>query len=71
MIHEAQPAPEDVRPEEALPALRDVLEKPPSGDGRRRGADELAGWVREESPNFDWKRYGFQESATSHELRAG
>ena len=25
------------------------------------GAEELVGWVREESPQFDWKSYGFQE----------
>ena len=24
-------------------------------------ADDLAGWVKEEHPNFDWQDYGFQE----------
>jgi hypothetical protein len=24
-------------------------------------ADELAEWVRQEQPNFDWRQYGFQE----------
>ena len=24
-------------------------------------ADELVGWVKEESPGFDWKSFGFQE----------
>jgi len=24
-------------------------------------ADELAEWVRQEQPNFDWREYGFQE----------
>jgi hypothetical protein len=24
-------------------------------------ADELAAWVKEEQPNYDWKTYGFQE----------
>ena len=23
--------------------------------------DELAEWVRQEQPNFDWRTYGFQE----------
>jgi uncharacterized protein (TIGR00288 family) len=55
-------APEKVvRPEEALPALRDVLENHRLEMEEGVVADDLAGWVREESPNFDWKQYGFQE----------
>jgi uncharacterized protein (TIGR00288 family) len=55
-------APEKVvRPEEALPALRDVLENHRLEMEEGVTADDLAGWVREESPNFDWKQYGFQE----------
>jgi uncharacterized protein (TIGR00288 family) len=50
-----------VRPEEALPALRDVLENHRLEMEEGVVADDLAGWVREESPNFDWKQYGFQE----------
>ena len=50
-----------VRPEEGLPALRDVLENHRLEMEEGVIADDLAGWVREESPNFDWKQYGFQE----------
>jgi uncharacterized protein (TIGR00288 family) len=50
-----------VRPEEALPALRDVLENHRLEMEEGVTADDLANWVREESPNFDWKTYGFQE----------
>jgi uncharacterized protein (TIGR00288 family) len=50
-----------VRPEEALPALRDVLENHRLEMEEGVSADELLGWVREEAPEFDWKLYGFQE----------
>jgi uncharacterized protein (TIGR00288 family) len=50
-----------VRPEEGLPALRDVLENHRLEMEEGVIADDLAGWVREESPNFDWKQFGFQE----------
>jgi hypothetical protein len=50
-----------VRPEEALPALRDVLENHRLEMEEGVSADELSGWVREEAPDFDWKPYGFQE----------
>jgi hypothetical protein len=50
-----------VRPEEALPALRDVLENHRLEMEEGVVADDLAGWVREEAPAFDWKQYGFQE----------
>jgi hypothetical protein len=50
-----------VRPEEALPALRDVLENHRLEMEEGVSAEELAGWVHEESPTFDWKQYGFQE----------
>ncbi len=55
-------APEkSVRPEEGLPALRDVLEihRLEMEDGA--SVDDLLSWVREEVPEFDWKAYGFQE----------
>jgi hypothetical protein len=50
-----------VRPEEALPALRDVLENHRLEMEEGVIASDLAGWVSEESPAFDWKQYGFQE----------
>ena len=50
-----------VRPEEGLPALRDVLENHRLEMEEGVIADDLAAWVREEAPNFDWKQYGFQE----------
>jgi OST-HTH/LOTUS domain len=50
-----------VRPEEALPALRDVLENHRLEMDEGVPAEELAGWVSEEAPAFDWKQYGFQE----------
>jgi uncharacterized protein (TIGR00288 family) len=49
------------KPEEALPALRDVLETHRLEVDNGALADELAGWVKEEQPDFDWKKYGFQE----------
>jgi hypothetical protein len=50
-----------VRPEEALPALRDVLEnhRLEMEDGVTGG--DLAAWVAEEAPAFDFKNYGFQQ----------
>jgi hypothetical protein len=50
-----------VRPEEALPPLRDVLENHRLEAEEGVPVDELAAWVKEESPNFDWKQYGYQE----------
>jgi len=49
------------KPEEALPVLRDVLETHRLEMDNGAPADDLAGWVREEQPEFDWKRFGFQE----------
>ena len=57
----AEPEKAAAKPEEAIPILRDVLEshRLEMEDGC---LDEtLAEWVRAEQPNFDWKRYGFQE----------
>jgi uncharacterized protein (TIGR00288 family) len=50
-----------VRPEGALPVLRDVLEshRLEMEDGVL--AEELLAFVKEEQPNFDWKHFGFQE----------
>ncbi len=50
-----------VRPEEALPSLRDVLENHRLEMEEGAIADDLAAWVREEAPTLDWKVYGFQE----------
>ena len=53
----ARPLPE---PEDALPLLRDVLEthRIELEDGVT--AEDLDGWVKEESSGFDVKNYGFQ-----------
>ncbi len=53
----ARPLPE---PEDALPLLRDVLEthRIELEDGVT--AEDLDGWVKEESAGFDVKNYGFQ-----------
>jgi hypothetical protein len=50
-----------VRPEEALPSLRDVLENHRLEMEEGVSTDDLLGWVHEEAPEFDWKQYGFQE----------
>jgi uncharacterized protein (TIGR00288 family) len=50
-----------VKPEEALPFLRDVLENHRLEMEEGVLASELTQWVKDESPNFDWKNYGFQE----------
>lgn len=50
-----------VRPEEALPFLRDVLENHRLEMEEGVTAADLQAWVAEESPAFDWKTYGFQE----------
>ncbi|HEX3876544.1 MAG TPA: NYN domain-containing protein [Bryobacteraceae bacterium] len=50
-----------VRPEEALPSLRDVLENHRLELEEGVSATDLQQWVSEESPTFDWKTFGFQE----------
>jgi len=49
------------KPEEALPVLRDVLETHRMEVDNGASGEELAAWVKEEQPDFDWKRFGFQE----------
>jgi uncharacterized protein (TIGR00288 family) len=49
------------KPEEALPILRDVLETHRIDVDEGSPAEDLAGWVKEEHPNFNWQEYGFQE----------
>jgi uncharacterized protein (TIGR00288 family) len=50
-----------VKPEGALPVLRDVLEnhRIEMEDGCL--SEDLLAWVKEEQPEFDWKTFGFQE----------
>jgi hypothetical protein len=49
------------KPEEAIPLLRDVLEIHRMDIDNGAQSDELAEWVRQEQPNFNWIQYGFQE----------
>jgi len=49
------------KPEEALPVLRDVLEIHRLEVDNGALAEDLAAWVKEEQPEFDWKKFGFQE----------
>jgi uncharacterized protein (TIGR00288 family) len=49
------------KPEEAIPILRDVLESHRIEMDDGCTDETLVEWVRIEQPNFDWKRYGFQE----------
>jgi len=49
------------KPEEALPLLRDTLETHRLELDEGSPADALSGWMSEEHPGFDHKRYGFQE----------
>ena len=57
----AAPEQATAKPEDALPILRDVLETHRMEIDNGSLAEDLAAWVKEEHPNFDWKRYGFQE----------
>ena len=50
-----------VRPEAALPVLRDVLETHRLEIDEGVVADALAEWVKQEHADYDWKQYGFQE----------
>jgi uncharacterized protein (TIGR00288 family) len=49
------------KPEQAIPLLRDVLETHRLEVDSGAHVDDLAEWVREEQPNFDWRQFGFQE----------
>ncbi len=59
----AQPERPVLRPEDALPSLRDVLETHRLDLESGAVAEDLANWVAEEHPSLDWKAYGFQEFA--------
>ena len=50
-----------VRPEEALPPLRDVLETHRIEMEDGVSADELEEWVKSEAAEYDYKKYGFQD----------
>jgi hypothetical protein len=50
-----------LKPEAAIPLLRDVLEIHRFEVDSGSTADELAEWVKQERPAFDWREYGFQE----------
>lgn len=49
------------QPEEALPALRDLLENHRLELENGETVEQLSVWMAEEHPNFDIKSYGFQE----------
>ncbi len=56
----SEPDKQVVKPEEALPVLRDVLETHRLDLEDGCPADDLENWVSEEAPDFDWQTYGFQ-----------
>jgi uncharacterized protein (TIGR00288 family) len=57
----AAPEKSGAKPEEAIPLLRDVLEMHRLDVDNGSSAEELAEWVKQERPGFDWREYGFQE----------
>jgi uncharacterized protein (TIGR00288 family) len=57
----AGPEKPGAKPEEAIPLLRDVLETHRMEIDNGAPADELADWVRQDHPEFNWTAYGFQE----------
>src|SRR5579872_6042733 len=57
----AAPEKPGAKPEQAIPMLRDVLENHRLEIDDGAMAEDLAEWVRQDSPNFDWRQYGFQE----------
>src|SRR3984957_18392917 len=57
----SQPERPTPKPEEALPALRDVLETHRLEMENGVLLDDLAAWVQTEVPNFSAAAYGFQE----------
>ncbi len=57
----AVPEKPGVKPEEAIPLLRDVLEIHRMEVDNGATVDELAEWVKEQRPEFEAGRYGFQE----------
>jgi len=59
----AAPEKPGLKPEQAIPLLRDVLEIHRIEVDSGATADELSEWVKQERPSFDWREYGFQEFA--------
>jgi uncharacterized protein (TIGR00288 family) len=57
----AVPEKPGAKPEAAIPLLRDVLETHRFDIDNGALSDELADWVKQEHPGFDWREYGFQE----------
>jgi uncharacterized protein (TIGR00288 family) len=57
----AQPERANLKPEELLPGLRDVLENHRLEIENGCPVEDLAGWFKIEQPNFDPSAYGFQE----------
>jgi len=51
----------NLKPEELLPPLRDVLENHRLEIENGCPVEDLAGWFKAEQPNFDPSAYGFQE----------
>jgi uncharacterized protein (TIGR00288 family) len=60
-IGSAGPEKSSVRPEAALPVLRDVLETHRLEVDEGVTAEVLSDWVKQEHTDYDWKQYGFQE----------
>jgi hypothetical protein len=56
----AAPEKPGVKPEEAIPLLRDVLEIQRMEVDNGVTVDQLADWVKEQRPDFDPAVYGFQ-----------
>ena len=56
----ATPEKPGAKPEDAIPLLRDVLETHRMEIDNGAPAEELADWVRQERPDFNWGDYGFQ-----------
>jgi uncharacterized protein (TIGR00288 family) len=56
-----QPEHPALKPEDMLPALRDVLENHRLEIENGSPVEDLAGWFKEEQPAFDITAYGFQE----------
>ncbi len=57
----AAPEKPGAKPEEAIPLLRDVLETHRLELDNGTSAEELAEYVHQDQPAFDWQQYGFQE----------
>src|SRR6516164_8089343 len=57
----AAPEKPGAKPEQAIPLLRDILETHRLELDNGANAEDLAEWVRQEHPNFNWSDYGFQE----------